>query len=96
MTDEAAQNFELPAIVDLDALEDVREQLLEALNHGPVQMDGSKVERIVTNALIMLLSGAETARRCEFPLTLNAASDAMTSAIARLGMQEQFAPMMEG
>jgi anti-anti-sigma regulatory factor len=96
MTEATAQNLELPAIVDLDAIDNVREQLIDAMAHGPVQLDGSNVERIATNALIMLLSGAETARRSDCPLTISAASDAMTSAITRLGMQEHFAPMMEG
>ena len=96
MSDAAAQNITLPAIVDLDALDHVREQLLDAIGHGPVAIDAAKVERIATNALIMLLSGAETARRLGGTLTLEEPSEVMQAAIARLGLDGQFAAIVKG
>lgn len=96
MAENEQQQLALPSVVDLDTIEDLREQLLDAVGQGPVLMDGSSVERIATNALIMLLAGSETARRCDCSYKISGASEAMTAAIARLGMQQQFAPVMEG
>ena len=67
----------LPAVVDLDALEEVRDALLAETERGAVEVSGAAVERISTNALLMLASAAETARRNDFPCTITAASPAM-------------------
>ncbi len=96
MAETDPQQLALPAVVDLDTIEILREQLLDAVGQGHVVMDGSGVERIATNALVMLLAGSETARRCDSSYKISDASEALTAAIARLGMQEQFAPVMEG
>lgn len=86
----------LPAIVDLDALDAVRDKLIDAVEAGPVAVRGKAVERISTNALIMLISAAETARRNNFAFRVADASAAMLSAIERLGFQESFAGFMKG
>lgn len=86
----------LPRIVDLDTIEPVRAALLAALRAGPVAVDGAAVERIATNALFMLLSAGETARRSGTGLSLLSPSAAVTSAIARLGLAPAFAPYLEG
>lgn len=96
MSDESIQNIELPAIVDLDALEQVREQLLDAIALGPVCLNGGQVERIATNALVMLLSGAETAQRNDNQFNIEAISDAMQAAISRLGLDGRFAAIVKG
>lgn len=90
MSDSEIQNITLPAIVDLDALENVREQLLDAIGQGAVCLNGAQVERIATNALIMLLSGAETASRNDSPFTIEGMSEAMQSAVSRLGLAGRF------
>jgi anti-anti-sigma regulatory factor len=86
----------LPASVDLDAIESVRESLLEALEAGPVTVSGAEVERVSTNALLMLVSAAETARRNSFGFDIADVSAPMASAIDRLGLGEPFAGMMRG
>lgn len=96
MAEATPQDLVLPPVVDLDALEHLRELLLDSIGQGAVVLDGSQVERIVTNALVMLLAGAETARRCDSSLKLKSASDAMTHAVERLGMQAHFAEMIKG
>lgn len=87
---------DLPAIVDLDALDMVRDRLLEAIDAGPVKISGAAVERVSTNALFMLLSAAETARRNDFSFTLVAASASLAAAIERLGLNARFAVLMKG
>lgn len=91
-----AQSLALPAIVDLDALDGVRDQLVAALENGPVTIDASAVERVATNALVMLLSAAETAKRSDHAFAVSGISDPMTAAIERLGMTEVFEPLVKG
>ena len=92
----SAQSLALPAIVDLDALDGVRDQLMDALDDGPVSVDASGVERVATNALLMLLSAAETAKRVDFEFSISSMSDPMTAAVERLGMTEVFEPLLKG
>ena len=55
----ASKVVALPAIVDLDTLDVVRDGLIDAVEMGAVTVDASKVERVATNALFMLISAAE-------------------------------------
>ncbi|WP_158541675.1 STAS domain-containing protein [Pelagibacterium lacus] len=87
------QSVALPRIVDLDALDALREALLDALHAGPVEISAAAVERMSTNGLFMLLSAAETARRAGSELSIVKTSDAVRAAIARLGLAEAFAPL---
>jgi anti-anti-sigma regulatory factor len=86
----------LPAIVDLDALDTVRDRLLDAVEAGPAIVSGAAVERVSTNALLMLVSAAETARRNSFSFAVEKASEPMLQAIGRLGFGEYFAGMIKG
>jgi anti-anti-sigma regulatory factor len=86
----------LPAVVDLDAIDGVRDRLLEAIETGPVTVNGAKVERVATNALFMLLSAAESARRNSYSFAIAKPSDAMASAIERLGLGGHFAELTKG
>jgi anti-anti-sigma regulatory factor len=52
----------LPAIVDLDALDFVRDGLIEAVELGALTVDASQVERVSTNALFMLVSASNCLR----------------------------------
>lgn len=90
------QSMALPSIVDLDSLDSVRDRMIEVLDGGAVDIDASEVERIATNGLVMLLSAAETARRNNFALSVSTPSEAMMSAIARLGFADSFAPLIKG
>lgn len=85
----------LPAVVDLDVLDAVRDKLLDAVEAGPVEVSGAAVERVSTNALLMLVSAAETARRNSFPFTVRAASGPMLAAIERLGLGPSFAGILK-
>lgn len=96
MTDPHVKAVVLPSIVDLDALDAIRETLLDALQAGAVAVDGGAVERLSTNALFMLLSAAETARAAGVGFSLARASDAMSAAIERLGLDGAFAPLLKG
>lgn len=93
MAEPGPKAIDLPRVVDLDALDGVRDRLLEAIEAGPVTVLGNGVERVSTNALIMLLSAAETAKRNHFSFALRSPSEAMRTAIERLGLGERFAAM---
>lgn len=86
----------LPAIVDLDALDFVRDGLNEALDMGPVIVDASQVERVSTNALFMLISAAETAKRNSVTFAISGASAPIKAAIERLGLESAFSGLMKG
>ncbi len=86
----------MPAIVDLDALDPIRDELVDALDSGSVKVKGAAVDRVATNALFMLLSAAETARRNNFTFTVSEPSEAFRAAVSRLGLGDQFAGIMEG
>ena len=96
MAEGRSRTIALPAVVDLDALDNVRDKLLEAIDAGPVTVSGAAVERAATNSLLMLLSAAETARRNGFAFAVTALSEPMQAAIDRLGLGAPFAGMTKG
>jgi len=96
MVSSAKTTVALPAIVDLDSLDAIRDGLIDAIEEGPVSVTADAVERVSTNALFMLISAAETARKNNFEFAIEQPSAAMTSAIGRLGLDAQFAGMMRG
>jgi anti-anti-sigma regulatory factor len=86
----------LPAIVDLDALDFVRDELIGAVELGAVTVDASQVERVSTNALFMLVSAAETAKRNSIGFAISGASAPIKAAVERLGLGDAFSGMMKG
>ncbi|WP_297107962.1 STAS domain-containing protein [uncultured Devosia sp.] len=95
MAKQTQQTVALPEIIDLDAIDGIRDQLIDALEDGPVTVQAGAVERVSTNALLLLISAAETARRHHFDFAIEAPSAAMTAAIERLGLDAQFSGMMK-
>jgi len=92
----AARSIALPAVIDLDALEPLRDRLVDALDTGAVIVTGHAVERVSTNALLLLLSAAETAQHTARAFSLSAPSTAITTAIDRLGLGGRFAQFITG
>jgi anti-anti-sigma regulatory factor len=95
MAEARSKSIALPAIIDLDALDPIRDELLDAIDSGPVTVKAGAVERVATNALFMLLAAAETARRNDNPFRVAEASEAFRSAVTRLGLGNRFAPVLE-
>jgi hypothetical protein len=96
MAQARSKTIALPATVDLDALDPIRDELLDALESGPVAVSGAAIERVATNALFLLLSAAETARRNNFAFSVTEPSEAFRLAVSRLGLAGPFAAIMEG
>jgi anti-anti-sigma regulatory factor len=96
MVSNAKQSIALPAIIDLDSLDGIRDGLIDAIEEGPVKVDASAVERVSTNALMMLISAAETARKNQYDFAIEQPSATMMTAIERLGLGAQFSGMMRG
>jgi len=96
MVSKANPSVALPAVIDLDSLDGIRDGLIDAVELGPVTVAAGAVERVSTNALFMLISAAETARRNHFELVIDQPSAAMTTAIERLGLGAQFSGMIRG
>lgn len=95
MSKSQPQSVALPRVVDLDAIDEVRETLIEALHSGPVDVEAGAVERVSTNALFMLLSAAETARRSGVAFSITGASEVMANAIDKLGLAPSFASVFK-
>tara|TARA_R110002020_G_scaffold14227_15_gene50517 strand:- start:4996 stop:5286 length:291 start_codon:yes stop_codon:yes gene_type:complete len=96
MSKKADKSIVLPAVIDLDSIDGIRDGLLDAIEEGPVTIAADAVERVSTNALFMLMSAAETARRNQFDFAIKQPSAALTGAIERLGLGAQFSGMMRG
>jgi len=94
MVKSTTKTVALPAIVDLDSLDGIRDGLIDAVETGAVVVSAAGVERVATNALFMLISAGETARRNQFELTIDKPSAAMTAAIERLGLGASFEGMI--
>lgn len=94
MSKSEKQTIALPEVIDLDAIDGIRDVLIDALEEGPVAVRADAVERVSTNALLMLVSAAETARRNQFDFRIEAPSAAMSTAIERLGLGARFSGMM--
>ncbi len=92
----SSKTIALPAVVDLDTLDPIRDELIEALETGPVRVSCAAVERVASNALFMLLSAAETARRNNFAFAVTDVSEPFRSAVARLGLGSPFAAITKG
>ena len=95
MAKQTKQTVALPEVSDLDAIDGIRDLLIDALEDGAVTVEAGAVERVSTNALLLLLSAAETARRHHFDFTIESPSAAMSAAIERLGLSTQFSGMMK-
>lgn len=95
MAKQTKKTVALPEVIDLDAIDGIRDLLIDALEEGPVTVQAGAVERVSTNALLLLVSAAETARRHHFEFTIEAPSAAMSAAIERLGLDAQFSGMMK-
>jgi anti-anti-sigma regulatory factor len=96
MSESSKREVVLPAIVDLDALDSIRDHMIDAIEHGPVSVDGESVERVATNGLLMLLCAAETAQRNKHDFAITNISVPMQSAIERLGLAPNFALLNRG
>jgi anti-anti-sigma regulatory factor len=96
MAQTRSKTIALPAIVDLDALDTIRDSLLDAVDTGPVKVKGAAVERVATNGLFMLMSAAETARRNNFSFAVTEPSEPFRLAVERIGLASEFAAIMEG
>jgi len=96
VADTQATKIELPAIADIGAVDELRDEMIDALNSGDLEINLEKVERVSTNALFMLLSAAETAKSHNYKLQLSAPNENFSSALSTLGLESAFAPLMKG
>ena len=94
MVNKAGKTVALPEILDLDSLDGIRDGLIDGIEEGPVTVKAGAVERVSTNALLMLISAAQTARRNDFTFKIEQPSAAMSTAIERLGLRTQFSGIM--
>ncbi len=90
------QSYHLPGVMDVDALDAVRDWLGGAIERGDVELNASEVTRVVTNALLMLVSAAHSAAKSNFAVSICDPSQPLLEAIERLGMGEIFSKLLKG
>ena len=88
------QSLELPSVVDVDAIDELREWLAGAMEMGEVRLDGSKVTRLATNALLMMASARKTAETKGSSFQVCNPSPAFGEAVERLGMHAIMTPIL--
>ncbi len=85
----------LPAIADLDALERLRDELVEAGDAG-IRIEAADVERVSTNTLLLLLAAGKAAQSARVPFHIGSASPIFRLSVSRLGLDAHFAALLEG
>ncbi len=88
----AESEVRVPLVADLDlfAAESLRDALCEAIDHGKrLVLDGSRVERLSTACIQVLLSAARTIERDGREMRLEDPSPALISAFADLGLSSE-------
>ena len=79
----------LAAELDLQAAEPLRERLAEALDAGgELSVDGSKVERVSTACLQVLVAAAHQARRTNLAFLVVRPSTVLERAVADLALHD--------
>ncbi|MCF4097554.1 STAS domain-containing protein [Maritalea mediterranea] len=96
MADAQLKTIEMPAVADTGVVDNMRDEMLDALNAGSLEIELSNVERVSTSALFMLLSAGEAARQHNYELRLSAPSEHFSSAVSTLGLEDAFDPFMKG
>ncbi len=93
MSAKEIQSFDLPGVLDVDAMDSLRDSLNSALEIGDVRINGAEVNRVVTNALLMLASAKKTADKNQIAFSVANPSPALLEAAQRLGMNEILGPV---
>ncbi|MCF6302130.1 MAG: STAS domain-containing protein [Devosiaceae bacterium] len=96
MDDTEIQLFNLPGVFEVDAMDELREWLSNALEIGEIQINGAEVTRLVTNALLLLVSAKATAEKNKIAFSIVNPSPAFGEAVERLGMGNIISPILQG
>ncbi len=90
------QFLDLPSVIDLDSMDNVREWLIHAMDEGDVELNAAPVQRVATNALLMLISASQTAAKFDVKFVISEPSETFTEAVERLGLSETFSNFRKG
>lgn len=87
---------ELPEILDLTSVQELRERLATALaEHNSIHIDAGKVERVGTPAVQVLLAVGRDLTADDRKIIITKVSDVFKSAFRDLGLDEQFSEWSE-
>ena len=88
----AGRGLCLPATLDAEAAEPLRQELLSSLAAGAaLTLDGAAVARLSTPCAQVLVAAARTARAHGQGFALRDASDALSESLALLGLDRELA-----
>ncbi|HHG90345.1 MAG TPA: hypothetical protein ENJ90_07715 [Devosia sp.] len=96
MAARTAQVLDLPPVIDLDSMDNVREWLMNAMDEGDVELNAAPVQRVATNSLLMLVCASQTAAGFGVGFVVSDQSDAFSEAVERLGFSEIFSNFRKG
>lgn len=82
--------YSAPATLDLTAARELRERLVAMLGGDSVVLDMSAIERMSTPCMQVLLAAGRSADAAKVSFQIVDASDAFRTAVADLGLENQF------
>ncbi len=85
----------LPQMLDLTQAVQLRDEMIRLVNAGDVALDASGVERMSTPCVQILLAAGRGARAANRSFKITQASELFKTAIADLGLRNEFENWME-
>ncbi|MGY3454456.1 STAS domain-containing protein [Bradyrhizobium sp. USDA 4353] len=95
-TDAAASvAYALPQMLDLTQAVPLRDEMVRLAAAGSIALDASGVERMSTPCVQILLAAARGAKAANKPFKITQASELFRTAVAELGLRNEFEDWME-
>ncbi|CCD96264.1 conserved hypothetical protein; putative Sulphate transporter/antisigma-factor antagonist STAS [Bradyrhizobium sp. ORS 375] len=85
----------LPQMLDLTQAAQLRDEMIQLANAGDILLDASGVERMSTPCVQILLAAGRGARAANRSFRIMQASELFRTAIADLGLRNEFENWME-
>ncbi|MGJ5179360.1 STAS domain-containing protein [Bradyrhizobium oligotrophicum] len=94
-TDDAQVAHVLSSMLDLTQAAHLRDEMVRIAGRGGIVLDASGVERMSTPCVQILLAAARGAQAANKPFKITQASELFLTALAELGLQDEFDNWME-
>lgn len=92
--DDAAE-YELPSNFDMRVLDDVRADMLHALENGQLAVSAASIDRISTLSIQLLLSAGRMANETGASFSIRNPSEAFIASVKMLGLLEELEKWMD-
>lgn len=86
--------IDLPSVFDMRVLDDMREELMAALENGDLTVNASSIDRISTLSIQLLLSAGKSASQSGSSFSIQEPSEAFIASVKMLGLLEELEKWM--